>query len=163
MRLQAGDILIRCLEESSTAPAQQMVESLVLAGPRNLTALREALAETEQRKMQIREDLHHLLRNLEDSLKSYGVNLEGSGNIEAITGLSQTGFLAFLRNQDIQDIETQRACLQILKDSRELIEVLSSRYLLLQEIEAYLQDWIWGLMVEAWHQDSRADSNASFQ
>ena len=159
MRMQAGDILIRCLEESSTTPIQQMVESLVLAGPRSLNALRETLAETEQRKSQIQEDLHQLLKDLEKSLKSYGVNLNGSGNVEAITGLSQVGFLSLLRTQEIHDNETQTACLQILKDSRDLIETLSSRYLLLQDIEGYLQDWIWALVVQAQHQDTRSQNS----
>jgi hypothetical protein len=155
MRMQAGDILIRCLEEGTSIPIQQMVENLVFAGPRSLNGLREILIETEQRKLQIQEDLRQLLKELERSLKSYGVNLNGDSNIEAITGLSQLGFLSFLRIQEINDHETQKVCLQILKDSRDLIETLSSRYLLLQEIERYLQDWIWALVVQARHQETR--------
>ena len=108
------------MEESSTAPIQQMAENLVLAGPRSLIALRETLAETEQRKFQVQDDLHQLLKDLDKSLKSYGVSLNGRGNIEAITGLSPVGFLAFLRGQEIKDDKTQIACMQIVKDSREL-------------------------------------------
>jgi hypothetical protein len=155
MRMQAGDILIHCLEDGSTAPIQQMVESLVLAGTRSLNALRETLAETEQRKSQVQDDLHQLLKDLDKSLKSYGVSLNGKGNIEAITGLSPVGFLAFLRAQEINDDKTQMACMQIVKDSRDLIETLSSRYLLLQEIEVYLQDWIWALIVQSLHQENK--------
>lgn len=158
MRMQAGDILIRCMEENSTQPIQQMIESLVLAGPRSLNALGETLVETEQRKLQVQDDLHQLLKNLEESLKSYGVNLNGNGNIEAVTGLSQVGFLSFLRLQDINEQSTQEACLQILKDSRDLIETLSSNYLLLQEIEGTIQDWIWALVVQERHQDARSQS-----
>lgn len=155
MRMQAGDILIRCLEDGSPTPIQQMVESLVLAGPRSLNALRETLAETEQRKSQVQDDLHQLLKDLDKSLKSYGVSLSGRGNIEAITGLSPVGFLSFLRAQEINDDKTQMACMQIVKDSRDLIETLSSRYLLLQEIEVYLQDWIWALIVQSLHQENK--------
>jgi hypothetical protein len=155
MRMQAGDILIRCLEDGSTVPIQQMVESLVFAGPRSLNALQETLAETEQHKSQVQDDLHQLLKDLDKSLRSYGVNFTGSGNIEAITGLSPVGFLAYLRAQDIHDDKTQIACMQIVKDSRELIETLSSRYLLLQEIEVYLQDWIWALIIQSLHQETR--------
>jgi len=159
MRMQAGDILIRCMEEDSTQPIQQMIESLVLAGPRSLNALRETLMETEQRKSQVQDDLHQLMKNLEESLKSYGVNLNGNGNVEAITELSQVGFLSFLRMQEIDDQSTQKACLQILKDSRDLIETLSSNYLLLQEIEGYIRDWIWALVVQERHQDTRSQNS----
>jgi hypothetical protein len=41
VRLQAGDILIRCMEEGNALPMQQMVEGLVLAGPQSLSVLRE--------------------------------------------------------------------------------------------------------------------------
>lgn len=159
MRMQAGDILIRCMEEGSIIPIQQMIEGLVLAGPRSLDALRETLLETEQRKSQVQDDLHQLLKTLEESLKSYGVDLQGNGNVEAITELSQVGFLAFLRMQQIDDHSIQMACLQILKDSRDLIETLSSRYLLLREIEGFLQDWIWALVVQERHQDTRSQNS----
>jgi hypothetical protein len=159
MRMQAGDILIGCMEESSSLPIQQMVENLVLAGPRSLTALHEILAEAEQRKLQVRDDLHQLLRDLEGSLKSYGVSLKGEGNIEAVIELSQVGFLSLLRTQEIHDQESQKACLQILKDCRDLFETLSSRYLLLQDIESYLQDWIWALVVQARHQETRSQDS----
>jgi hypothetical protein len=62
------------------------------------------------------------------------------------------GFLSVLRTQEIHDHETQKACLQIIKDCRDLFETLSSRYLLLQDIESYLQDWIWALVVQTLHQ-----------
>jgi hypothetical protein len=157
MRMQAGDILLRCMEEGSTIPIQQMIEGLVLAGPRSLVALRETLLETEQRKSQVQDDLHQLLKTLEESLKSYGVDLQ-KANVEAITGLSQVA-LAFLRMQQIDEHSTQMACLQILKDSRDLIETLSSRYLLLREIEGFLQDWIWALVVQERHQDTRSQNS----
>ncbi len=60
IRLQAGDVLIRCLDEGNAAPIQQMVETLVLAGPRSIAVLQEILAEAEQRKGQIMDDLHQL-------------------------------------------------------------------------------------------------------
>jgi hypothetical protein len=160
MRMQAGDILIHCMEESSPLPIQQMVENLVLGGPRSLTALQEIQTETEQRKLQVRDDLRQLLKDLEGSLKSYGVSLDDTANIEAVIGLSQVSFLALLRTQEIHDHETQKACLQIIKDCRDLFATLSSRYLLLQDIESYLQDWIWALVVQALHQKTWSqDSN----
>ena len=43
VRLQAGDVFMRCMEEASVSPMHQMVEFLVLAGPESLDVLREIL------------------------------------------------------------------------------------------------------------------------
>ena len=48
IRLQAGDVLIRCLDEANAAPIQQMVETLILAGPGSIGVLQEILSEAEQ-------------------------------------------------------------------------------------------------------------------
>jgi hypothetical protein len=156
LRMQADDILMRCLDESSPLPIQNLVENLVLAGPSSLAALREMLSETELRKSQVQDDLYQLLNDLEKSMNSYGVSLNGNGPIEAITGLSQVGLLAILRDQEIQDVKAQTDCLQILKDSQDLIGNVHLRYLLLQEIEGFLQDWTWALIVQSVHQDPKS-------
>ncbi|NTX00005.1 MAG: hypothetical protein HGB35_08800 [Geobacteraceae bacterium] len=76
VRLQAGDLLTRCLEESSIAPVQQLVDGLVLAGPPSLQAMREILAEASKRKAQVLDDLHQLSKEIEKSLSSYGIHLK---------------------------------------------------------------------------------------
>src|SRR5512145_3099372 len=60
LRMQAGDVLVRCLEEESTIPMQQVVEGLVLAGPQSIAILREMLAESSQRKSQVQDDMHQV-------------------------------------------------------------------------------------------------------
>ncbi len=77
MRLQAGDILTRCLEEGCINPIQDLVEGLVLAGPKNLDSLREILDETDQRKTQVGDDLHQVFTQFSRVLMSYGVASEG--------------------------------------------------------------------------------------
>ena len=52
MRLQAGDVLVLCLEKDDTAPMQKLVEGLVLAGPQSLNALREIRVEVTTRKVE---------------------------------------------------------------------------------------------------------------
>jgi hypothetical protein len=163
MQMQAGEILTRCMEEGSSAPVQQTVENLVLGGPHGLNELREFLTETERRKMQVRDDLNQLLKNLEGSLKSFGVSLKKETNIEASIGLRNVDLFSFSRGPVIHDHETQQACEQILKDYQDLHESLNSQFLLLQEIKSYLQDWIWGLVVQefhrrVWPQDSHIES-----
>ena len=154
VRLQAGDVLIRCLEEGATTPIQEMVEGLVLAGPQSLSALREILAETGQRKSQIQDDMHQIFVDLEKSLKSYGVPLVKTKDPLAVSLLTPLAFLVQLRELGITENDTQVACLQLLKDSRELIDNLISHFKLMEEIEAYLQDWIWGLAYQLTHADS---------
>ena len=39
VRMQAGEVLVACLEAEDLTPIQKMVEDLVLAGPRSLNAL----------------------------------------------------------------------------------------------------------------------------
>jgi hypothetical protein len=82
IRLQAGDVLIRCLDEGYATPIQQMVETLVLAGPRSMGVLQEILAEAEQRKGQIMDDLHQLKAQAANpELTSDGSEI--IGNLEA--------------------------------------------------------------------------------
>jgi hypothetical protein len=145
LRLQAGDLLIRCLEAGTSTPLQQMVEGLVLAGPRSLGILREILAESVVRRSQVVDDLHQVFSDFENSLKGYGVHLIGGRSISSVVSLSSKNFLRMLAEQGIHDDEAQVVCLQLLRDSRDLLTSLKVHIELLDEIEDYLEDWIWGL------------------
>lgn len=153
VRLQAGDILIRCLDEDSSTPIQQFVEGLILAGPQSLNPLREILAEVEQRKAQAQDDLHQVFSEFEGSLKSYGAYLTSVKDAFSLLQLTSVRFLSFLREQNINEEKAQIACLQLLKDSRELMVSMARHIRLLEEIEAYLRDWIWGLAYQSTRQD----------
>jgi hypothetical protein len=108
IRLQAGDVLIRCLDEANAAPIQQMVETLVLAGPGSIGVLQEILVEAEQRKAQILDDLHQL--------------------------------------------KAQATSPELNQEGNEIIGNLEARIQLLDEIETYLQDWVWGLAYQTTRQ-----------
>ncbi len=149
MRLQAGDILIRCLEEGSTNPIQNMVEGLVLAGPQSLEALREILAEVGQRKSQVQDDILQVFSDLKRVLSGYGVRLNGINKSLAVTSLAASGLLRLMRQQGITDDDTQTTCLHLLQESRDLITNLNTHLSLLQEVEAYLQDWLWGIAYQS--------------
>ena len=149
IRLQAGDALIRCLDEGSTNPIQQMIEGLVLAGPQSLETLNEILAETGQRKSQLENDLHQVFSGLETGLKQYGVHLSGVHNPRSAARLTLVRFLALLHEQGITDQETEMACLRLLRDSRSLIKNIVTYTRLLDEIEATIRDWMWGLAFES--------------
>lgn len=157
VRLQAGDLLIRCLEEDSSTPMSQLVEGLVLAGPGSIDALREILAEAGRRKLQIQDDLYQLMKDLQRSLGSYGLIATDEQSGMDLIRMSPMNVLVRLRKEGIKDQDTQAACLRLLHDSRDLIESLNSRLLLLEEIELYLEDWLWGVA----YQSTRQDANSS--
>jgi hypothetical protein len=148
IRLQAGDLLFRCMEERDISPLQSWVEGLVYAGPKNLDALREILAEVGERQSQSDEDIRQVLQDFRGSLKSYGVRLQGFESGQSLARLTPIRLLTMLREQGISQEETQVACLQLLRDTRDLVTSLATYARLLDEIETYLEDWLWGLMYQ---------------
>ncbi len=159
IRLQAGDVLIRCLDESSAAPMHQLVEGLILAGPQSMAVLQEILAETGHRKNQVMDDLHQIFSELEANLKSYGVELTGVGDKVSVSEISSAAFIRILLEQQVIEEEAQNVCLQLLENSKELMRSLAMHIQLLEEIETYLQDWLWGLAYQSARQ--RLDDSSS--
>jgi hypothetical protein len=152
IRLQAGEVIMRCMDTGSTIPIHQMVEALILAGPQNLSMLREMLAESGQRKIQVIDDLHQVFNDLKKNLKLYGVRLPEVKSAGSVSKLSSTSFLSILQEQGVTDEEVQTVCMQILKGSRDLIDSMSGNVILLEEIEMYLSDWLWGLAYQRAYQ-----------
>jgi hypothetical protein len=157
VRLQAGDILIRCLEEGNASPMMQLVEGLVLAGSQSLDVLREIRAETAHRKSQVLDDLHQVYSDLEHSLLTFGVTLKGLKTVLAVIGLKSNLFISMMQEQGVTEEDCQMACLQILKDSSEILASLNQHVKLLEAIEIYIQDWEWGLA----HQQARDGTHPS--
>jgi hypothetical protein len=152
VRLQAGDILIRCLEEASQAPIQRLVEALIVAGPESLNVLREIKAETNQRKLQVEDDMQQVLAGWRSNLESYGLRLRGLKRARMISQMDTERFVAWLRTHGIMDEDTQKVCLQLKRDTNDLLVTLLSHYALLDGIEKYLGDWTWGVFHQLIHQ-----------
>ena len=150
-RLQAGDVLFRCLEGEDIAPIQNWVEGLVLAGPESLAVLREILNEVDQRKKQSQEDIRQVLQDFNVSLQSFGVHLKERQNARALIKMTPEGFLSMLYDQEIMQEETQIICLQLRNDANDLIKDLETHLRMLVEIEIYISDWLWGLVYESTH------------
>jgi len=144
-RLQAGDVLTHCLEDGSINPIHEMIQDMVLAGPQSLEALREILSETVKRKAQVYDDLNQVTNQLSIILKGYGISLERQGGNQALQVLNEAELSTMLDEQNIIEPDKRIACLQVHLDSQELIATLSSKIELLESIERYLQDWLWGL------------------
>ena len=144
-RLQAGDVITHCLEEGSTGPIHEMIQEMVLAGPQRLDALREILSEALKRKVQVYDDLNQVTNQLSIILKGYGISLERQGGNQALQTLREDQLQEMLDETKIIKKEERSGCLQVLKDSSELITTLTVKIQLLESIEIYLQDWLWGL------------------
>ena len=144
-RLQAGDVITHCLEDGSTDPLHQMIQEMVLAGPQNLEALREILGEAMKRKAQVYDDLNQVNNQLSIILKGYGINLDNLQDKQDLQTLNERQLRDILDDQGIMDDEARTSSMQVLMDSQELIATLSQKIQLLENIETYLQDWLWGL------------------
>jgi hypothetical protein len=152
MRLQAGDVLVSCLEKDDTAPMQKLVEGLVLAGPQSLNALREVRAEVTTRKVEFQEEIARVFSKMEDELHVLGVNLAILPDHISIHHLEPTNFHHLLGHQGFPDDASQVKCARLLNSSKEIMSQLARQILLLDEVELYLDDWIWGLMYQSAHQ-----------
>lgn len=151
LRLQAGDLLMRCLEEETATPVKQFIDGLVMAGPKSLATLREVLAEAEERRSQVRNDLQQIILDLKHSLESYGLHIEETGRRELPVALLSPLRVAALLRETTVDEETSLACLRLLRESRSLIENAAARLQVLEEAAAYAKDWLWGLTFESVH------------
>lgn len=155
IRMHAGDLIMRCLEEGSPAPIQQMVEGLVLAGPQNIEVLKEILVEVAQRKSQLEDDANQILTEMVNGLKRCGVVLPGNRSPRSLVRMSALTLVKLLREQDITDEKIQADSLEILRNTKELVKGILGSIRLLSEIERHLQDWLWGLAYQSARQDSQ--------
>jgi hypothetical protein len=160
-RLQAGDVITRCIEEGSTNPIHEMIQEMVLAGPQSLDALREILGEASKRKSQVHDDLNQVTNQLSIILKGYGIILEPQVGNQVLQALTENKLVALMDEQGVSEIETRSNSLQVLKDSQELISTLNGKILLLENIEMYLQDWLWGLTYQSIRQGGATEDQAA--
>lgn len=144
-RLQAGDVLTHCIEDGTTDPIHELIQEMVLAGPQSLEALREILGEAMKRKSQVYDDLNQVINQLSIILKSYGLNLESNASSQMLQSITENQMISLMDAQNVNDVETRSGCIQVMKDSQELITTLNSKIQLLDNIENYMQDWLWGL------------------
>jgi len=154
IRMQASEVLTRCLEVANLSPIYKLVESLILAGPESLEVFREVLAETNLRKGQVEDDLQQVLSGLQTNLESYGIHLRSVKRPQGVTRMRPARFLGMIRSQGVMEEEAQTTCLQLFQDARELVISLGANYNILVEVERYLKDWMWGMFYHTVRQGS---------
>jgi hypothetical protein len=152
VRLQAGDILVKCLEECSEVPIQRLVEALILAGPESISVLREISSETNHRRLQVEDDMQQVLTGWKSNLEGFGITLRGIKRARMISQMDSTRFLAWLKSHGVVEEESQEDCLQLKRDLCDLLVTLDTHYALLSRIETYLKDWILGVFHQLVHQ-----------
>jgi hypothetical protein len=153
VRLQAGEVLNHCLDNGNPLPMQNLVEGLVLVGPQSLSVIREIIAEVGARKAQLCDDRNQIYHRLTRNLSAYGVYLPRQCTPISFDLITPAAFLVFLDQQCVQEGEAHVQCLQLFQDSRDLIGSLNENFKLLDDIERYLEDWLWGLIYQSSRQD----------
>ena len=148
VRMQAGEMLLYCLEKEDTAPMQTLVEELVLVGPQSLSTLREVLAEVNTRKSQLEDDLNQLSSDLNQKLKGFGITLSEFHKPRSWISMNTSALLAFLGEQGITEEGELSSALQVLHNTQELMATLVRHLRLLDEIEMIWRDWLWSLMYQ---------------
>jgi hypothetical protein len=152
MRLQAGDVLGLCLEKDDTAPMHKLVEGLVLAGPQSLNALREIRAEVTTRKVEFQEEIARVFSKMEEELQGLGVSLASLPDRISVQILEPKNLFPLLDQQGVPDSFSHVKCAKLLSSSKEIMSQLARQILLMDEVELYLDDWIWGLIYQSAHQ-----------
>lgn len=153
IRMQAGEVLMDCLETSDITPIRVLVEELVLAGPQSLGAVREIMAEVSQRRTQLEDDYNQVAAEFEVDLTSQGVQVKELRIRANLPRLEPDIFIHMLRQQGISDQSRQTNCLGMLRRSQDLAVNLQSHLLLLEELLGYLEDWMWGLVYQSARQE----------
>lgn len=162
-RLQAGDVLTHCIEDSSTEPIKEMIQEMVLAGPQSLEAVREIFGEAIKRKSQVYDDLSQVINQLSIILKGYGIHLENQGGNQDLQNLTEGQLINIMDQQGIREKETRLSSQQVVRDSQELISTLNGKIQLLESIENYLQDWLWGLTYQFIRQGEDEEDRSTLQ
>jgi hypothetical protein len=153
VRLQAGEVLNHCLDNGNPVPIQNLVEGLVLVGPQSLSVFREIIAEVSARKAQLSDDRSQIYHRLTRNLNTYGVFLSKQWSPISFYLITPAVFLAFLHQQGITDDQAQIQCLRLFQDTKDLISSLNESFKLLDDIEQYLEDWLWGLIYQSSRQE----------
>jgi hypothetical protein len=152
IRMKVGDILMLCLDDSSSLPVHQLVESLIVIGPESLDVMQEILKETIIRKSQLNDDRIQIFNGFKTNLESYGVELSGARQPDSVLHIKPGRFYSQLLRQGVEDETIRKNCLQLFQDSRELLMNLNVNYTLLERIEQYLKDWIHAVYYMQVHQ-----------
>jgi len=153
VRQQAGDVLIRCLEEQDVDPMYKLVEELVIAGPQSIVVLREVIAETDQHRSEIQDRLHRLLVHLQAEWSKNSRVLPELPDMLLYSWLPADICIEMIVQDGMQEEQARLVYNTIVRKNRQNMLDMMDQLRILQDIGAYLQDWLWGLSYESYHQE----------
>jgi hypothetical protein len=148
VRMQAGEALSRCMDEGSPRPMQQLVEGLVIAGSQSLNAVREILAEVSRRSSQLQTDQDQVFSDLEKRLQAYHIRLGEQFSPASLLRSSTAEWMDFLRYQGVGEDTLLRDCVTMLDEACDLMSSMVEQQIMLDDMELYLEDWLWGLIYQ---------------
>ncbi|HPH96701.1 MAG TPA: hypothetical protein PKW33_13055 [Anaerolineaceae bacterium] len=154
-RIQAGDVLTACLEQSSDQPMRKLVESLLAAGTKSLVAMQETMAETQKRRRLVEDDLRQILTALRANLESCGLPIDNQEDLVGLLRYRRSRLQTLMDLHGIEDDNAREECRRLVADAHDLMKTLRARLTILQDIEKYLNDWSWGMMYQSVHQTER--------
>lgn len=163
VRMQAGEVLLYCLEREDTAPMRTLVEGLVLEGTQSLNTLREVQAEVGLRRSQLQDDLHQIFSDLVQKFIPYGLNLADLHSPQSFARLNAISLVALLLECSIEDEADQANCLQALRNSQDMVANFIQHLRLIDEMETHLNDWLWGLIYQSTQQEWSGQPGPVFQ
>lgn len=153
IRMQAGDLLMRCIDSGSIRPMQELVEGLVLAGPQSMNTLNEIVLETGQRRAQVQDDLQRLYGEFQKKLSKRKRRASDQlPDAITFTQMDEDTFYKLLVLQGITAEDEQTDCFQLFQETQDLMSSLVENIQLFIEIENILRDWLWALAYQSAHE-----------
>ena len=144
---QALTLLNACLDRGSVAPLTELVERLVVEGPRHLPVLACTLEETQRRRQQVEDDLALLWEELCRNWQAQRLPPLPLTSLEALLTWDEVAQHTWLR-QHVPPTLLEHSE-RMLRNARALGHDAFQALCLLREIEDYLRDWLWGLAQQA--------------
>jgi hypothetical protein len=152
IRMQAGDILIRCMESGNIRPMVELVETLVLAGPKSISMLYEIMVETGQRRAQIQDDLNRLFGEFVRKMNELKIpHRLIFADADTFLRLNKKHIMQVLKQEGNNLHSGYNETARLVEDTQDLMRNLADNIRLLTEIENLLRDWVWGLAHQSAH------------
>ncbi len=154
VRLEAQDLLARCLKEDSPEPLRELINELLLQEPPDLDLLRWLMADVHSRWVVLRERLFDTRRQVIGSFQeAYGINLTEfapPNMLEQFHSLSADRLFDWLGVEQ-HELGADDALLlrAIFEEAVSLAGELAIDLRLLENLSEYLGDWVAGFSAVA--------------
>lgn len=149
LRARLDVVIQECFDAANPEPIQKFVQKLVLAGPSTLEILQDILGDVHFRRDQVQDDLNQVLDGLRDNLSSYGIQLQEGQQLWKLAKGKPDHILELCGSLGIDDAHLRGECLQLVRDSHELVKTLRARLNLLDEMNVCVEDWMWGMYYQS--------------